>query len=87
MRLVVQALSLRDRITTTGAESFGQLADGLGFSREYASALLRIAYLAPDILTAILEGRQPRGFTRTQLMKVKNIPLDWPGQRALLGFA
>lgn len=87
VRLVVQALSLRDRIATTSAESFGELADRLGFSREYASALLRIAYLAPDILTAILEGRQPRGFTRTQLIRVKNIPLDWPSQRTLLGFA
>jgi site-specific DNA recombinase len=41
--------------------------------------LLRFAYLAPDIVEAIVEGRQPR--TLTVKLLLKGIPLDWSDQR------
>lgn len=48
--------------------------------------LIRLNYLAPDIVAAILDGRQPPGLTRRRLLYA-NLPTDWPQQRALLGFA
>ena len=48
--------------------------------------LLRLNYLAPDIVAAILDGRQPPGLTGKQLLYA-NLPTDWAQQRALLGFA
>ena len=86
IKLVVQALTLRDRISTTEASSFDALATGLGYSREHAADLLRISFLAPDILTRILEGRQPEKLTRTALIKTPRLPLGWREQRQLLGF-
>jgi site-specific DNA recombinase len=43
--------------------------------------------VAPDITTAILEGRQPAGLTATMLIEHSHLPLSWPEPRAALGFA
>jgi hypothetical protein len=43
------------------------------------------AYLAPDIVEAIVEGRQPRSLTVKLLLG--GIPFAWPDQRAAFGFS
>ena len=48
--------------------------------------LIRLTYLAPDIVASILDGAQPRELTRRQLIDA-NLPLDWSLQRKLFGFA
>jgi hypothetical protein len=52
----------------------------------YERALCRLAFLAPDIQRAIIEGRQPPGFNLQQLVHGE-IPADWADQRVLFGFA
>lgn len=47
--------------------------------------LIRVNYLAPDIVTAILDGRQPEALTRDILLR-SNVPTDWALQRKLFGF-
>jgi hypothetical protein len=54
-----------------------------GFSNAHVRRLLRFAYLAPDILEAIVDGRQPRSLTVRVLLR--SIPLAWSDQRALFG--
>lgn len=49
------------------------------------SRALRLNYLAPDILSAIVDGRQPPDLTRRKLLN-SSIPMDWAQQRALFGF-
>ena len=51
----------------------------------YFARLLRLNYLAPDIATAILDGRQPGGLTWQRLI-FADLPTDWRQQRILLGF-
>lgn len=51
----------------------------------HLSRLIRLNYLAPDIVTAILDGTQPETLTRDILRK-SNLPMDWSLQRKLLGF-
>jgi len=46
--------------------------------------ILRFGYLAPDIVEAIVEGRQPRSLTVKQLLK--GIPSAWAEQRKAFGF-
>ena len=88
IKLVVQSLSLRAAlIAHDQATTFEVLARSLGFSREHAADLLRIGYLAPDIISGIIEGRQPDKLTRTSLIKMPCLPLAWAEQRAALGFA
>tara|TARA_R110000787_G_scaffold5442_1_gene19828 strand:- start:9344 stop:9547 length:204 start_codon:yes stop_codon:yes gene_type:complete len=43
-------------------------------------------YLAPDIVTAILDGTQPTTLTRKIVLE-SNIPTDWAIQRQLFGFS
>jgi hypothetical protein len=53
-----------------GPGKFADLAKSEGLNRSYYSRLLRLAYLAPDITTAILDGRQPEGLTATTLSSI-----------------
>jgi len=48
---------------------------------------LQLAFLAPDIVKAILDGRQPAELTAFHLKRIKNLPLSWAEQREMLGFA
>jgi len=45
-----------------------------------------LAFLAPDVVTAILEGRQPAHLTAARLTRLYDLPLDWAEQRRALGF-
>jgi hypothetical protein len=47
---------------------------------------VRLAFLAPDIVAAILAGNQPTTLTANKLMADTRLPLDWQEQRATLGF-
>lgn len=55
-----------------------------GLSKSYITRIMPLAFMAPDIVEAIYEGRQPLG------LKVKalsaNLPLAWADQRRALGF-
>lgn len=46
----------------------------------------RLAFLAPDIVSAILEGRHPPSLTTRRMMQLPRIPFDWTSQRQALGF-
>jgi hypothetical protein len=60
-----------------------EIAQRHGLSEPHVRRLLRFAYLAPDIVEAIVEGRQPR--TLTVKLLLQGIPLDWSDQHAALG--
>lgn len=68
-----------------GSGKFADLAKSEKLHRSYFSQVLRLAYLAPDITTAILEGRQPEGLTAT-VIEHAHLPLSWLEQRTALGF-
>jgi len=47
---------------------------------------IRLSYLAPDIVRALLEGRQPIELTPTRLLRLsKDLPHDWSEQRGIGG--
>lgn len=57
------------------------------YSENHVAKLVRLSWLAPDIVDAILSGLQPGGLTGRRLLRVGNLPIDWSGQRSALGFA
>lgn len=57
------------------------------YSKGHISRLIRISWLAPDIVSAIVEGRQPKVLTGRRLLRAAGLPMDWAAQRAFLGFA
>ena len=58
-----------------------QLAEELNIDPSYAGRTLRLVNLAPDIQEAIIEGKEPDGFTINKLKG--NIPDDWQEQREM----
>jgi len=54
------------------------LAAAEKISSSYVSRLLRLTLLAPDIVDAILDGRQPEGMTLPALMEP--FPVEWDQQ-------
>ena len=47
---------------------------------------LRLAFLAPDIVTALLDGSAPVHLNAEALRRLDDIPASWQAQRKLLGF-
>ncbi len=52
-------------------------------SESYASRILCLAFLAPDIVEAIVAGKHPRSLTLKRLLR--EIPLSWAEQRERFG--
>jgi site-specific DNA recombinase len=50
------------------------------------SRVLPLAFLAPDIVEAILDGRHPLNLTARDLKRLKPMPTSWANQRQILGF-
>jgi hypothetical protein len=48
--------------------------------------LARFSFLAPDIVSAILEGRQPPTLQTRRLLRIAALPACWSEQRRMLGF-
>ncbi len=57
-----------------------------GASLDELGNLAALSCLAPDIVTAIVERRQPQALTARTLLAIE-LPVSWQDQRALLGFA
>jgi len=62
-----------------------QIEDREGLRSGSVSRILPLAWLAPDISAAILDGRQPAHLTAKILRDIPNLPLDWQDQRKILG--
>lgn len=68
------------------ASSVQQITEREGLRSGSVSRILPLAWLAPDISTAILEGRQPPHLTAKTLRNLPELPLEWVQQRKILGF-
>lgn len=68
----------------------GRYADTTDIARQFqlndahVRRILRFGYLAPDIVEAIIEGRQPRPMTVKRLLR--GVPCVWADQRSAFGF-
>jgi DNA invertase Pin-like site-specific DNA recombinase len=89
LRLLLKARALWEALLGGGIAGLGELAAREGMSGSYATRLVRLAFLAPDLLEAILDGRQPEGLSATRLLQEcrRGLPPDWREQRTLLGFS
>jgi site-specific DNA recombinase len=86
IKLIAKAFAARSAVEAE-AHDPKDLARELGQDKDYFARLVRLGYLAPDIISAILDGRQPAVLTRQRLARVSKLPIDWSEQRQLLGFA
>ncbi|MHA1537450.1 MAG: hypothetical protein ACTSUD_07835 [Alphaproteobacteria bacterium] len=67
------------------AGSIAELAGRHGVDRTDIGRAIVFAFLAPDIVEAILDGHQPTELTAARLKRVRDLPVSWLEQRRVLG--
>jgi site-specific DNA recombinase len=87
VRLLMRARSLARHLATNPSVTLEEAGAAEDMGAPYAARLMRLNFLAPDIVVAILNGRQPAVLTATKLMADTRLPLAWTEQRKALGFA
>ena len=87
LKLLGSAHAADHAMRASSASPLAEVAARHGYTPAYFTTMLRLATLAPDIVEAIVAGRQPASLTRQRLANVTSLPLDWSAQRAALGFA
>jgi site-specific DNA recombinase len=87
LRIVARAHDLQERLIQDSDLTVPALASQERLTIGYLSRLLRLPSLAPDIVTAIINGQHPPELSAKRLMRLTlKIPTDWAEQRKLLGF-
>jgi site-specific DNA recombinase len=72
-----------EELATGRARSLQDLAKRDGITRRYIRRLVDLAFLSPQLVDVILQGRQPVVLTATRLTEL-DLPLDWAEQHRLL---
>ena len=87
LRIVARAHDIQARLMQNTDLTVDVIAHQERVSASYVYRLLRLPSLAPDIITAIINGKNPPQLTAKRLMRLTpQIPVDWTEQRKLLGF-
>ena len=83
--LIAESRTLMAQITANPNKSIPTLAAEQGRCRVRMMKVAKLACLAPDIVTAIFQGRQPVKLTPGKLLAI-DLPFAWADQKRLLGF-
>jgi site-specific DNA recombinase len=84
IKAIARGYIWHERLASGEIDSLRVIAGALQVNQRYVGRILRSAFLAPDIVQAILEGRQPPQLTVERLRF--GVPLLWDEQRRLFGF-
>jgi hypothetical protein len=86
--MITEAFAIRNQLLSGSDTSIEAMTERLGITKGRLASLVRLSYLAPDIVRALLDGRQPIELTPTRLFRLsKDLPHEWSEQRHFLGFA
>jgi DNA invertase Pin-like site-specific DNA recombinase len=86
VRLLVRAKAIQTEMEAAASATIEEISKRQGVTASYAARLVRLNYLAPDIVEAILAGAQPADLTANKLMKDTRFAPSWREQRRTLGF-
>lgn len=75
---LARAFRWQERIESGQAKSNSDLARKLKLDQSYVARIIRLASLAPDIVEAVLDGREPEGLSLLNLRR--DIPYVWKEQ-------
>jgi len=80
IKAVARAFRWRGMLESGDFATINELAAAEKINPSYVSRMLRLTLLAPKMVEAILDGRQPEGVTLPGLME--GVPLEWGQQSA-----
>ena len=84
-RLIEARTRVADYLDPGQGLSLSAIARRAGVHVGDVSRALQLAFLAPDLVEAILDGTQPVALTPERLKRARELPLLWDEQRAMLG--
>ena len=84
--LLSDARKARDLIIASPELSINQIAKREGRCRKQLTKLVRLSWLSPNIVEAIVDGRRPSRLNRKRLLDA-DLPLSWSKQEEMLGLA
>lgn len=84
--LVAEALAARKLVEANPGSPISNIARLEGKCRTRLGNLVKLSCMAPDIVQAIIEGKQPATLSARSLSNCE-LPLSWKDQRIALGFA
>ena len=88
VKLVARAHRWFEDLVSGRAASMVEIGKREKIGKRHVSQIIRLAFLAPDIVEQIVNGVQPPELTaETLLQKSTRLPLDWETQHKSLGFA
>ena len=83
LRAVVQAFQWKGQLESGQFATISELAEAEKLDRSFVSHTLRLTLLAPELVEAILDGRQPRTMELQPLMR--GLAVEWELQRCAQG--
>jgi hypothetical protein len=84
IKLVTQAWAARQALFSGTGASLKEAAAAQGYEPGYFTVLVKLGFLCPAILAAILNGTHPVDLTRQRLARVRNLPIQWDAQLTLV---
>jgi len=84
--LLARAQDWFERLATGKATAVEAIAEKEQVTSSWVARVIHLAFLAPDIAQAIVDGRQPPELTAERLMRSLPLPMAWQAQREQLGF-
>jgi hypothetical protein len=82
VKAMVRAHRWRELLETAKYSTVRELANAEKINESYVCRVLRLTLLAPQIVEAVLDGRQPSWLELEDLLKP--IPVEWPKQLTTL---
>lgn len=83
IKAVARAFRWRGMLESGEFATINELAAAEKINPSYVSRVLRLTLLAPEMVEAILDGRQPEGVTLPKLMEP--FMAEWDQQRWIIG--
>jgi len=83
--LMAKAIAAQKLVLASPDVPLHKIAKCEGRCRKQLTQLVKLSWISPRIVEAIIEGRQPSSLSRKRLMKT-DLPPSWNDQERLLGF-
>jgi hypothetical protein len=84
VKALLKAFHWKELLDTGAFDNLAEIARKEKLNKSYMLRVFKLTLLAPDIVAAILDGKQPKCLTAMDFLK--SIPADWREQRQRFGF-
>jgi hypothetical protein len=84
VKLIVKGMEIRDAVLQGRGATLEAIATSRKITSSYATRLLRLSFLSPELVKMIVDGRQPPTLTARRLLADTRLPIAWEDQLAAL---